>query len=387
MKIVYYLPSLYIPGGLERIITFKANYFADNIPNCSVTIITSEQIGKPPYFPLSSRVKHIDLGCPIDWPFNQSPFFKILKYPFRYYLFRKRLSSALFQIKADIVISTLRREINFIHSINDGSVKIGEFHITRNSYQANSIKQDNPFIRFIKKRLSDRFINNLEKLSRVILLTNEESLLWPELSNISVIPNPLTIHVSCVSPMTNKQVIAVGRYTKEKGFDRLIDSWTIVTQKHPDWILKIYGDGNREELQEQINNLSLRENCILEHTVNNITAKYCESSIFVLSSRYEGFGMVLVEAMACGVPPVSFACPCGPRDIIKDKEDGLLVENGNIEELADRICYLIENEEVRKRMGKQARINAERFKIEYIAKQWESLFNDLLKNKNNHELV
>ena len=113
----------------------------------------------------------------------------------------------------------------------------------------------------------------------------------------------------------------------------------------------------------------------------DIIRNYCRSSIFVLSSRYEGFGMVITEAMSCGVPPVSFTCPCGPRDIIDDGKNGLLVENGNIEMLAEKICYLIENDEIRRKMGQQARIDVERFKIEQIAEQWKQLFESLtLKN-------
>ena len=118
----------------------------------------------------------------------------------------------------------------------------------------------------------------------------------------------------------------------------------------------------------------ITSNCILEHNVQNIVEKYCESSIFVLSSRFEGFGMVIIEAMACGVPPVSFTCPCGPKDIITDGKDGLLVENGDIEGLADKICYLIEHEDVRRKMGIQARTDVERFKIEHIAREWKKLF-------------
>ena len=88
--------------------------------------------------------------------------------------------------------------------------------------------------------------------------------------------------------------------------------------------------------QQRIDELGMTDSCILEHTVSNIVDKYCESSIFVLSSRFEGFGMVITEAMSCGVPPISFDCPCGPKDIIDDGKDGLLVENGNIEELAEK---------------------------------------------------
>jgi glycosyltransferase involved in cell wall biosynthesis len=199
-----------------------------------------------------------------------------------------------------------------------------------------------------------------------------------------VIYNPLSFFPDSTSNCTSKQVRAVGRYMPQKGFDRLIPAWKQISKKHPDWVLKIYGDGMRTSLQNQINELQLNSSCFLEPSTPNIVDRYLESSIFVLSSRFEGFGMVITEAMACGVPPVSFACPCGPKDIIKDGEDGLLVENENIEQLTEKICYLIENEDVRKEMGKKARINVERFKVENIAKQWDDLFKDLLSQKEKH---
>lgn len=177
----------------------------------------------------------------------------------------------------------------------------------------------------------------------------------------------------------------MGRYVPQKGFDRLISAWKTVSERHPDWTLRIYGDGMRKQLQQQIDALGLSASCILEHSVPNIADKYCDSSILALSSRFEGFGMVIIEAMACGVPPVSFACPCGPRDIIDDGKDGLLVENGDVEGLAEKICYLIENDDVRKEMGRQARKSVERFKMEHITQKWRELFESLIEHRLNKQ--
>ena len=380
MKIVYYLPSLYTPGGLERIITFKANYFAEHLKGYEVYIVTSEQAGQQPHFELSPKVKHIDLGVPFDWPFDQSRVGKLLKYPFRYLRFKQRFTRLLKELKPDITISTLRRELNFINRIDDGSVKIGEFHVTRHSYGVGSEEGGNPVLRLLRKKWAEGFVGNLGQLSKLVILTHEEADNWPELTNVCVIPNPIITPTTFVADCTARQVIAAGRYAPQKGFDLLIESWNIVAQKHPEWILKIYGDGSlREPMQQRIDELGISESCRLEHTTPDIAQRYAESSIFVLSSRFEGFGMVITEAMACGIPAVSFACPCGPRDIIRNGEDGLLAENGNIEELAEKISYLIEHDEERQEMGRKARINVERFYMQNIAKQWEKLFNELLK--------
>lgn len=372
MRIVYYLPSLYTPGGLERIITFKANYFAEHFEGYEVYIVTSEQLGKEPHFPLSPKVKHIDLNVVFDWPFDQSRLSKALKFPFRYYRFRKRFTRLLMELRPDITLSTIRRELSFINSIADGSRKIGEFHVTRYSYGF----EPRGFVGKILHKLWERsLLKNLPLLDRFIILTNEEVASWPELDNIRVIPNPVTTATNLQSDCSARQVIAVGRYDPQKGFDRLIDAWQIVARQHPSWQLRIYGEGSlRPSLQKQIDDLGITDVCTLEPTVSNITEKYSESSIFVLSSRFEGFGMVIVEAMTCGVPAVSFACPCGPRDIIQDGVDGFLVENGDIEGLAEKICHLIEHDEERKEMGRLAGLHAQRYQMKHIAQQWRELF-------------
>lgn len=379
MKIAYYLPSLQAPGGIERIITFKANYFAEHFEGYEVTIITSEQMGKAPHFPLSPKVKHIDLGVPFDLPYSQSIISKVLKYPLRYFRFKQRLSNILNEIKPDITISTLRRELNFLHKLKDGSVKIGEFHVSRYAYGAESLKHNNVLINLVKKKWSDKMVKNLSRLSKVVILTKEGAEDWPELSNIEIIPNPIsTLQENRLTDIGAHRAIAVGRYAPQKGFDMLISAWAIVNEKHPDWKLDIYGEGAlKDKLQKQIDDLGLNGNCMLRHTVSNIVDKYCESSIFILSSRFEGFGLVLVEAMSYGVPCISFACPHGPADIIKDNEDGLLVETENIKELANKICYLIDNEKVRIEMGNNAKENAKRFLPESVLPQWKKLFDSL----------
>ena len=159
----------------------------------------------------------------------------------------------------------------------------------------------------------------------------------------------------------------------------LIRALSIVAERHPDWKLHIYGEGDlKEKFTKLIDELQLNNNCLLHHTVSNIAEKYCMSSIFVLSSRYEGLPLVLGEAMAYGIAPVAFACPCGPRDMITNGKNGLLVENGNIEQLAKQICYLIENENIRIEMGRQAKIRAKDFTMEVISRQWKSLFEELM---------
>lgn len=379
MKIVYYLPSLVASGGIERIITFKANYFAEHFENYDITIITSEQMGENPYFALSPEVKHIDIDVPIDRPYSQSRLKKYLTYPYRYYLFKKRLSKALNILSADIFISTMRRELNFINDLKDGSVKIGEFHVTRSAYGSETIQSGNLIVKALKKHLSNLFFSNVSKLKKVVLLTNEEMSDWPGFTNATVIPNPIAnIQNSNVSDCMSKKVIAVGRYVHQKGFDMLISAWQNVSEKHPDWILNIYGEGDlKENYQQQITQLGLSESCFLKEPVKNIFDKYAESSIFLLSSRYEGFGMVIIEAMSCGLPVVSFSCPCGPKDIISDGDNGLLVEPNNILQFSNKINYLIENEKFRANMGNHSLLSAEKYKIENIAKLWRNLFESI----------
>ena len=381
MKIAYCLPSLYIPGGMERVLTIKANYFADTL-GYDVTLILTDGKDKEPFYKLSPKVHIVQLDINFEALWNQPLHKKVLIYLQKQRIYKQKLTEALMQLRPDVTVSMLRREINFITSIHDGSIKIGEFHVNKDNYR--DLNEEGKNTNILKRMLSGFWMwqlnRALRKLNRFVILTHEDRENWKYLNNTTVIPNPLPFFPDDKSECDGKEIIAVGRYTYQKGFDILIEAWRLVSEQHPDWNLRIYGGGDRSEfirLKEEYNLTSL----YLEEQTANITEQYCKSSIFVLSSRYEGFGMVITEAMACGVPPVSFACPCGPSDIIRDSEDGFLVENGNIRELADKITYLIEHEEERKAMGFRARTNVERFRIERVAEQWKDLFESTIKKR------
>ena len=161
----------------------------------------------------------------------------------------------------------------------------------------------------------------------------------------------------------------------------MIEAWESVSKRHPDWTLNVYGEGEDEgRLREIIAGKGLERSFVIHKPTKNIMEKYLESSIYAMSSRFEGFGMVLIEAMACGVPCVSFDCPYGPADVIKDGEDGFIVRYLDSKELADKICFLIENEETRKLMGRKARENIRRYSRETVMRKWTDLFEKVLKS-------
>ena len=345
----------------------------------TVYIILTDGQDKSPYYPLSSQIRLIQLGIEFEELWDLPLYKKIIVYLQKQRIYKCKLRNVLFSIKPDITVSLMRREINFITSIKDGSKKVGELHINKKNYRNFKTETNNFFKKMLSTFWSKQLIHKLQKLDQFIVLTQEDKEDWKEVKKISVIPNPLPFYPETFSQCTQKNVIAVGRFSHEKGFDLLAQAWKIVCRKHNDWHLQLYGGGDKTSLYKLILQLNITDSFQINEATTDILKKYTESSIYILSSRFEGFGMSIAEAMSCGIPVVSFNCPCGPRYIIRDGEDGILVENGNVEQLADKICYLIENEHRRKEMGRKAHINIKRFETEQIMSQWIKLFEELLR--------
>ena len=380
LKLVYLTPALYMAGGVERVLTLKANYFAEHF-GYDVTIILTEGKGKSPFYPLSERIKVVNLNIGFEQLWNCSFLKKIFVYLKKQRQYKKALTAELMKLCPDITVSLLRREINFLIGIKDGSKKIGELHVNRLNYR-NFEANDTNFIKQLFAKLwMSNLVKQLKRLDRFVVLTEEDKLAWPELKNVSVIPDPLSFVPTAQSTLGVKRVIAVGRYVYQKGFDLLLQAWAKIERQCPDWMLVVYGDGDRAPYEQMMRNLGIdTSRCLLNGPTTDIQREYVNSSLFVFTSRFEGFGMVLVEAMACGLPVVSFACPCGPKDIVRDGEDGFLVENGNIDELVQQLMKLMVDHRLRTAFARHAQQNAQRFNIEQTALRWKSVFESCVKN-------
>ena len=376
-KIVYCTPALYFAGGMERVLTQKANYFADHF-GFDITIILTDGKDKPLFYPLSDKVKVINLNIGFEELWTCPFFKKIFIYLKKQSQYKRLLKEELMRIRPDITVSMLRREINFINDIKDGSKKIGEIHINRANFRNFESNDDNFIKRIFAKVWMNSLLNKLKRLDRFVVLTEKDKEAWVELNNVYVIPNPLSFAPQTISKLTEKRIIAVGRYSHEKGYDLLLKTWSIVQNKISDWRLEIFGEGDRSQYDRMVSSLNIdRHRCVLHGRSDNIQEEFINSSLAVCSSKFEGFGLVITEAMVCGLPVVSFDCPWGPRAIINDGEDGLLVENGNVEKLAEALVEMVQHPEKLRSMAAKAVENVQRFKIDQIAEKWKSIFDAL----------
>lgn len=374
MRIVYCIAGTYNSGGMERVLANKANFFV-NLGN-EITIVTSDQKNRVPYFHLSDAIKQIDLGINYCDTVNANFIKKASAYKRKQRSHEKKLNDLLMQLKADIVISMFDHEISFLYKIKDGSKKIVEIHFSRYKRLQYGRKG---LLGLIDQYRSKQDLFLVKQYDSFVVLTKEDKGYWGELQNISVIPNANSFESTEIAALQNKQAIAVGRYDYQKGFEDLINIWELVHQQEPAWKLNIYGKGElQSKFEQMINERNLEASIQLCSPIKDIQNAYLSSSMCLLTSRYEGLPMTLLEAQACGLPLVAYACKCGPKDIIQDDVNGYLIEEGDQKSMAEKIVFLIQETEKRMAMGREAKRLSSNFGEEKVMQQWISLFNKLL---------
>lgn len=355
----------------------KVSYLVGRL-GWDVMIVTTDQQGRPPFYPFPKQVRMVDLG--IDYADDNGMFVlkKIAGYLRRKRLHKKRLTDLLMKEKADVVVSLYPSESSFIPNIKDGSKKVLELHYCkyfRLQYGRHGLLG---LIDRLRTKQDERIARSFD---RFVVLTNEDKGYWGKsVPNITVIENAAMFMGRTYADAAAKRVIAVGRLDYQKGFDRLIQAWEIVQKMghFHDWRLDIFGQGEWQDmLQRMIDERGLGDTARINRPTNNIGEEYARSSLLVMSSHYEGFPMVMIEAMASGLPVVSFDYKCGPRDIIRPGENGLLVKNGDIEGLAAAMMRLMGDESLRRRMGEEARKVVDTYSEERIMKKWVDLFTSL----------
>ena len=379
-KICYCTPALYSAGGVERVVSVKASYFAE-VYQYDVTIIVTEGKDRDCFFPLSDKVKVVNLNLDYEELWKASFIKKVFLYFIKQFKYRRLLKSELMRIRPDITISVLRREINFINSIPDGSHKIGELHVNRSNYRNFTTRDSNLAKRFFAHFWMNNLVKHLKQLDRMVVLTEDAQKDWPELSNVRLIPDPIPFSVDQVSTLTSKRVVSIGRYVYEKGNDLLIRAWAKVEKSCQDWTLDIYGMGNQTPYKTLMQELGIDElRCRLHGSLADVKGVYLDSSVFTLPSRFEGFGLVIIEAMACGVPVVAFDCENGPRNIITNNQNGILVKPFDVDEYTESLLRLMQDDQLRSQMGNHAYESSKQYYIEDIASQWKELFDEVMTN-------
>ncbi len=358
-KLLYITNQICGPGGLERVLSIKTSSLVDTF-DYEIHILTLNQGNKSLFYNFNKKIKYHDVivkGNSIQY-FNN---------------YRKGIKSVIKKVNPEIIIvcDDGMKGLLLPIIIKKNCPMIYERHVSKNI----EIKRENSILNRIANTIKFMAMNFGGKFyDQFIVLTNGNKNEW-NIKNIMVIPNPLSFFPDDQSTLKNKKVLAVGKQSFQKGYDRLLKSWSIVVDKHPDWELDIYGTINESEnLDNLASDLKITQTVNFYQPIKQIAEKYKEASIYVMSSRYEGFGMVLTEAMAYGVPCISFDCPHGPSDIITNNYNGFLVENGNTVSFAERIITLIENENKRKLMGEAARKSIDDFLPEKVAAIWDSLF-------------
>lgn len=362
MVLLYITNQVCGAAGLERVLSIKARLLAETY-NYDVHIITLNQGDTPLFYDFGNAITFHDITLPSQ--------------PLGYiYNYVKQLKQKVKAIQPDIisVCDDGLKGLLLAKILGKPCAMIYERHVSKNIIRSTTLTQKLKF--FISNKLMHYGGTHYDKF---VVLTTGNLKEW-NLKNLQVVNNPLSFYDNVPkSNLDSKIVLAVGRHDYQKGYDRLLKIWQKLYKNHPDWQLHIYGKKNEAlGLETMADNFGLGNSIAFFDPVKDISSVYKNAAIYVMSSRFEGFGMVLTEAMIHGVPAITFDCPYGPSDIVDHNQNGALIPNGDINTFAEHLERLMKDDALRETLGTNAIGKALEFHPNKIIQQWDSLFKTLV---------
>ena len=378
MNLLYCIPHLYNSGGMERVLTQKVNWLAAHT-DYTITIVTTEPTptGTPKcYFPLSEKVQVVELNIDFNADYTKPLLPKYCAHMRRMRAYKRALTEYIVQHGIELCISLGGKEIAFLRHLPCRT--IAEMHFAMDQRrQLIEANHKSLFWSLVGEVRTRQLVQAVKPLERLVVLTDADKAAWEKAgcTNVTVIPNPCSLDGQKVSIKSakSKTILAVGRLHEQKGFDLLLQAWKPIEKTYSDWSLRIVGEGpKRAELEAQIESQGLKR-VVLVGATNNVLDEYEAASIFVLSSRYEGLPLALIEAMWSGLPCIAFDCPQGPAELLAENR-GWLVPNGDIAELTAQIAYALSHpEEALKRAQKAQSFAQTTYSEAAIMPQWVQL--------------
>lgn len=375
MKIVYCHCSVYNPGGMERVLLNKVKWLVAS--GHEVVVVTTDQDGRPPFYSFPDGVRMFDLAINYSADNNLPVHKKISGYLRKRRMHRRRLTELLMRERPAVTVSLYPSESSFIPSINDGSKKVLELHFNRYFRVQYGRKG---LLGVIDRLRSRKDAAIAARFDSFVVLTREDRGYWGDMENICVIPNAAMKLSDKRSDCMSRRVLAIGRLDYQKGFDRLLDVWARVMRHQDlrDWRLDIYGQGEwHDYLIHLTETLGIGESVMINRPVQNIADVYTSGSILAMTSNYEGFPMVMIEAMSSGLPVVAYDFMCGPKDIIRNGVNGICVTNGDAEAFAGALARLMRDDRLRADMGAEAPHTLHAYSESMVMDRWMRLFDSL----------
>lgn len=362
MKINYVIEDFSVCGGIERIVSRKAGILAASYGH-DVTVISVYKDDRPVRYQLDESIKVVRLNVP--WTEKTSnPVLMALRRINTLTKAARRLNEALEQTRPDIVFFTTTLGALLLPLCRTKAKTVFESHLAR------KFTPYNTFFRFTEL-----------KADAIVCLTSGDAKEYRHARRVEIIPNFIYKPNAYASDYAARRAVAVGRLEHQKGFDILIDCWKAAMETHPGWRLDIWGEGPlRDELQRQIDSFGLQETIKLRGTCADMADKYAQYSLHLMTSRYEGQGIVLIEAQAAGLPSIVFDYEYGAADIVTDGVNGFLVPQGDTRTFTERLAEMMDSEDLRAKFGTEAKETAKAFFTENIMWKWEKLIKDILPN-------